>query len=112
MKFKVGDNVRITSGKEKGKEGVISRVFPQENTVIVEGLNLYVKNIKPYGGKSGERVRRERPLPAASITLINNKGEQDRIGYSVATDGKKTRIFKKTGKPVPEPKVEKKNNTK
>jgi len=112
MKFKVGDIVRVTAGKEKGKEGVISHTFPQENLVVVKGINLYVKHIRPYGGKSGERVKRERPLPTANITLLNNKGEQDRIGYSVATDGKKTRIFKKTGKPVPEPKVDRKTKSK
>ena len=107
MKFKLGDTVRVTAGKEKGKEGVINRTFPSDNTVSVAGLNLYVKHVRPFGGKAGERVRRERPLPTANITLINNKGEQDRIGYFLSKDGIKTRVFKKTGKPVPEPKIDK-----
>lgn len=101
MKFRIGDQVLVTAGKDKGKKGAIVKVLPKEEKVVVEGLNVYVKHIKPYGERAGERTRRERPLHAASVAILNDKGQQDRIGWSVAKDGTKQRIFKKTGKPVP-----------
>jgi hypothetical protein len=55
-------------------------------------------------GRAGSKNSIERPLPTAKVAIINDKGQADRIGYSVAKDGSKTRIFKKTGVVVPEPK--------
>lgn len=101
MKFKAGDQVLVTAGKEKGKKGTITKVFPEANKVLVEGINLYTKHVKPFAGQEGQRVRRERPLPTANVAVINDKGVADRIGYAVAKDGSKTRIFKKTGTAMP-----------
>ena len=97
MKFKVGDQVIVTAGKDKGKQGKITRVIPKENTVVVEGLNVYVKHIKPYGDRAGNRVQSERPLPTAKIAILNEAGKPDRIGYRIAKNGDKERIFKKSG---------------
>lgn len=105
MKFKVGDQVLVTAGKEKGKKGTISKVVLSENRVVVEGINLYTKHIKPFAGQEGQRVKRERPLPTANVAILNDKGQPDRIGYQVAKDGSKTRIFRKTGQAIPEPKA-------
>jgi large subunit ribosomal protein L24 len=102
MKFKVGDTVLVTGGKDKGKQGKIMRVLKDANKVVVEEVNLYVKHVKPMQGKAGERVKRPRPLPTANVAILNNEGKQDRIGYKVAKDGTKERIFKKTGKVIPE----------
>jgi len=102
MKFKVGDKILVTAGKDKGQKGEIVRVFPTQDKVIVKGLNMYSKHIKPVGDRSGDRVRRERPLWVAKIAIINDKGQVDRISYQVAKDGTKQRIFKKTGQPVPD----------
>jgi len=74
--------------------------------VVVEGANMYVKHVKPMGGRSGDKLSVERALSTAKIALVNDKGEVDRIGYKVAKDGSKTRVFKKTGAAVPEPKTE------
>lgn len=106
MKFKVGDTVLVTGGKDKGKQAKVLRVFPQDETVIVEEVNMYTRHIKPMAGRAGEKMRLPRPLPTAKVAIINDKGQADRIGYTVAKDGQKTRIFKKTGASVPEPKVE------
>jgi large subunit ribosomal protein L24 len=100
MKFIKGDRVVVTAGKDKGMQGTIVRVLPQENRVVVEGANFYTRHIKPMGERAGQRVRRERALPTASVAIINDKGQIDRIGYTVAKDGTKERIFKKTGQPV------------
>jgi large subunit ribosomal protein L24 len=106
MKFKVGDQVRVTAGKDKGKTGLISRVVVRTDRVVVTGMNTFTKHVKPTMGRAGERVVLERPLPTASIAIINEKGEVDRIKMSVAKDGSKTRLFAKTGAVVPTPKQE------
>lgn len=104
MKFKVGDTVLVTGGKDKGKKAEIIRVLPSSERVVVKDVNKYVKHIKPIQGRAGSKASIERPLPTAKVAIINDKGQQDRIGYKVATDGTKTRIFKKTGAVVPEAK--------
>lgn len=102
MKFKVGDTVIITAGKDKGKTGDIISVDALKETVVVGGANMYVKHIKPFNGQAGDKRQKERALPTAKIAILNDKDKPDRIGYVVAKDGTKTRIFKKTGNPVPE----------
>lgn len=104
MKFQVGDQVKITTGKDKGKTGTITRVIPGKNQVVVAGINLYAKHTRPMAGRPGEKVVLERPLEAAKIAILNDQSQLDRIGYSVDKKGNKTRIFKKTGKVIPEPK--------
>lgn len=101
MKFKVGDQVLVTSGKDKSKQGKIIKVFPETDRVLVEGVNMYVKHIRPYAGRSGDRVKKERPLSTAKVAIYNpDTKKADRVGYSVAKDGSKVRIFKKTGKTI------------
>lgn len=102
MKFKVGDEVRVTAGKDKGKTGKILKVDPQSQRVLVEGVNKYTKHIKPMMGRSGDKIVVERFLPTANVAILNDKGEADRIGYKKAKDGSKVRIYKKTGKAIPE----------
>lgn len=104
MKFKVGDEVLITGGKDKGKKGTIIKVLPAQEKVVVEGVNLYVKHMRPMGDRAGQKLTLPRPLPTAKVAIINDKGQADRIGYQITKDGQKTRVFKKTGKVVSEPK--------
>ena len=100
MKFKVNDNVEVTGGKDKGKHGKILKVFPKADKVLVAGVNMYVKHIKPVQGRAGERVRRERALHTASVAIVNpDTSKVDRIGYKTV-EGKKVRIFKKTGEEI------------
>ena len=67
--------------------------------LVVRGPKIYPRHIKPFGGKVGERVRRERPLDPAKVAIWNPTTEKaDRIGYQIKKDGTKVRIFKKTGK--------------
>ncbi len=100
MKIKTNDVVVVTGGKDKGKQGKVTKVFPKENTVVVGGLNMYVKHIKPIQGRAGEKIRRERALPMANVAILNEvTGKVDRVGYKVV-DGKKVRIYKKTGEVI------------
>lgn len=109
MKFKVGDQVLVTGGKDKGKKGRVIRVMSIAEKVVVEGVNLYSKHLKPIADRAGQKLSLPRPLPTAKVAIINDKGQADRIGYQVAKDGTKSRVFKKTGQPVPEPTPESKD---
>ena len=101
MRFKIGDEVLVTAGKDKGQRAKIIRVLPKAGKVVVQGVNMYTRHIKPVQGKVGERVRRERPLDPAKIAIWNPTTEKaDRIGYSTKKDGSKVRVFKKTGKEI------------
>lgn len=110
MKFKVGDKVLVTTGKDKGKKSTIIRVLPKVNKVVVEGLNMYVKHMRKTGEQAGQRIQRERALPVANVAILNDKDQPDRVGYQVAKDGSKERIFKKTGKVIPVVKESKKSS--
>lgn len=71
-KFKKGDEVLVTAGKDKGKTGKILRVFPKKDTVIVEGANLYKKHVKPTQNTKGGIVERERALATGKITHLQD----------------------------------------
>ncbi len=95
MKFKVNDQVIVTSGKDKGRKSKIIQVLPAKNQVLVEGVNMYTRHVRKMMGRPGEIIRRERPLPTAKVAIINDKGQADRVGY-VVEDGVKKRMYKKT----------------
>lgn len=100
MKLRVGDTVIVTGGKDKGKQGKVLRVLPTEDKVVVQGMNLYTRHFKPMMGQAGRRERKERALPTAKVAIFNPEtNAADRVGYKME-DGKKIRIFKKTGKNV------------
>lgn len=82
-KFKKGDVVLVTAGKDKGKTGEITKVFPKSDSVIVKGANLYKKHVKPTQDKEGGMVSRERPLSTGKISHTEG-------GKQVRFAGKKT----------------------
>ncbi len=97
MKFIIGDTVKITIGKDKGKTGSIKRVLPRVNQVVVENLNLYKRHLKPraQGGKSGI-ITKERPLDVAKVSLVCPRCHATtRVGYLVDSTGSKQRLCRK-----------------
>ena len=107
MKFKVGDRVLVTAGKDKGKKSVIVALLPKENKVVVKDVNMYYKHVKPFMDRPGEKARRERAMDVAKIAVLNDQDQVDRLAYRVTEAGKKERIFKKTGKVAKVEQVEK-----
>ena len=87
MKIKTGDNVRVMVGKDKGKEGKISQVFPDKNQVVVEGLNQRVKHLKPRGTQAGQRITFSAPMNASNVQMVGKNGP-GRVGYVVKECGK------------------------
>lgn len=96
MHVKTGDKVKVITGKDKGKEGVILKTFPKKDRVIVEGINIVKKHRKasqtnPTGGILEEAA----PIHVSNIMLIDAKtGEPTRVGSKVV-DGKKSPRFQK-----------------
>ena len=96
MHVKKGMSVKIISGNHKGAEGKILNVFPEENRVIVEGVNFRKRASRPtQENPSGGFVEREAPLHISNVMVLNN-GSPTRIGYKILDDGTKIRISKKT----------------
>lgn len=108
MKFQVGDKVVITAGKDKGKTSVITEVRPKDGSVIVKDMNMYTRHVRPYQDRSGEKVRKERPLTPGKFMILNDKNQPDRIQIKVAKDGSKERVFAKTQKAIPDNRAKKK----
>jgi len=98
MRLKKGDTVRILRGKDRGRTGKIEKIIPKKGKLIVEGLNIYKKHVKPQGeGKPGGIVEIARPLPIANVILVCPKcNKATRVGYSFEGK-KKVRVCKKCG---------------
>jgi large subunit ribosomal protein L24 len=98
MKLKTGDQIIVLRGKDKGRKGKIQQVLPRQGKVLVPGVNIYKKHLKPQGeGKPGGIIDKVFPLPVSSVALICPKCNQpSRVGYQLSK-GEKQRICKKCG---------------
>lgn len=70
MHVKKGDNVKVISGKDKGKSGVILRALPKENRVVIEGIAIAKRHMKGRAGKTGHIVERPRPVNASNVKRL------------------------------------------
>ena len=87
LHIRKGDNVRVIAGNEKGKEGKVLRVFPVKERVIVEGVNMRVRHMKPSQAyPQGGRVEREMSIHASNIMPLDRKGVPTRIGRKPIED--------------------------
>jgi len=102
MHVRKGDTVQIISGKEKGKIGEILETLPKQSKVIVKGVNIQTKHVKPQqDGESGQIVTQEAPLHSSNVMVYSEKKKvASRIGYTMTDEGRKVRILKKTGETV------------
>lgn len=94
MKIKKNDIVKIISGKDKGKKGKILQVLSKEDLIIVEGINMMAKNVRPKKqGEKGQVVRYNSPIKSSKALIICSKCNKPvKIGYMISKDGKKTRV--------------------
>ena len=98
-KIKKGDTVKVIAGKDKDKEGKVIAVNQKKNTVLVEGVNMVTKHIKPSAqNQNGGIIQKEAPIHASNV-MYSAKGEAVRVGFAVK-DGKKVRINKKNGEVI------------
>ena len=98
MKIKQGDKVVVIAGKDKGKEGKVLKTLRDSSKVIVEGVNIVKKHIKPNGGEDGRIAEIEAPLHVSNVMLYDDKVKKGtRVGYEIKK-GKKVRVSKKSDK--------------
>ena len=97
MFVKKGDKVKVITGKDKNKEGVVLAAFPKKDKVIVEGVNVVKKHQKPsQAAPQGGIVEMEAPIHVSNVMVIDSTGVAGRVGYK-EVDCKKVRVSKKTG---------------
>jgi len=91
-----GDQVEVLAGKDKGKKGKIEKVLPGKGVVVIKGINMYKRHVKPQGqAKQGGIVTASRPIALCKVAVICSKcGKKTRVGYEVAK-GEKVRICRK-----------------
>ena len=96
IKIKKGDEVIVTVGKNKGKLGKILKVIPKNNKVIVSGINLAKKHMKPDNKQAGGITEKEMPMHISNVSFYDKGLKKGiKIGYSFLKDGSKVRIKKK-----------------
>ena len=89
LKLKIGDNVKVTTGKDKGREGKIEKVIPKKNAVIIAGVNMYKRHVKGQQGQKGGIYDLPRPLNIAKIALICPHCKmQSRVSFKIEKDTK------------------------
>ena len=102
MNFKVGDEVVVITGSDKGKKGKIIKTLKAENKVIVEGVHVVKKHQKPTGQETGGIIEKEAPIHASNVMLIDPKTKKrTRVGHTTdEKSGKKIRISKKSNEKI------------
>ena len=100
MKIKKGDVVKVISGSYSGKEGRVLKVMIDKDRLVVEGINMLKKHMRPdQENPQGSIVEKEGSIHVSNVQLIDG-GKSTKIGYKISSDGKKNRFSKKTGKNI------------
>jgi large subunit ribosomal protein L24 len=100
MKIRKGDNVVVITGRDKGKSGSVLRVFPTENRVLVQGVNMVKRHTRPRPGQSGGIVEKENPIHASNVALADPKDNKPtRVGFKTV-DGRKLRVARRSGEMI------------
>ncbi len=99
MHVRKGDTVQVISGRDKGKVGEILQALPKSSKVVVQGVNIRTKHVKPQQeGESGQITTFEAPIHSSNVMLYSEKEKvASRVCYTFTDDGKKVRMLKKTG---------------
>ena len=98
FKIKKGDRVRVLQGKDRGKEGEVSRVIPEAGKVIVDGLNVAKKHQRATRATmQGGIIDKEMPIPISNLTLLAADGKPTKVGYRFDDKGNKVRVARRTG---------------
>ncbi|MGF1596064.1 MAG: 50S ribosomal protein L24 [Acidimicrobiales bacterium] len=103
MKIRKGDRVRVLSGKDRHKEGVVAVAFPATGKVIVEGVNTARRHTKPRSAEEpGGIIDKDMPLDVSNVAILSpSDGNPTRVGYRIEGD-RKIRVCRRTGVEIPE----------
>jgi large subunit ribosomal protein L24 len=101
-KIRKGDQVIVTTGRDKGKRGTVS-LRVDENKIVVDGVNVAKKHVKPnpLKGTTGGVVDKTMPIHQSNVAIFNPAtGKADRVGIKLVDGGKKIRVFKSSGEEI------------
>ena len=101
-KIRKGDQVIVLTGRDKGKRGAVMQRVDDDH-VIVEGINMVKKHVKPnpMKGTTGGVIDKTMPINQSNVAIFNPAtGKADRVGAKILADGKKVRIFKSSGEEI------------
>ena len=106
MKIKKGDHVIVIAGRDNGREGTVIAAFPDQQKLLVQGVNMIKKNTKidyqgRRGAKEGGIIHQEAPIHVSNVQLIDPDTKKPaRAGYRRGDDNKKVRISRPSGKDI------------
>ena len=96
-KIKKGDKVVILAGKDKGKTGSVTQIFPTETKATVQGLNLVRRHTKQTASNDAGIFTKEAPIHLSNLAVADKNGKPTRVGFKINDDGTKVRVAKSTG---------------
>jgi len=101
-KIKKGDHVVVLSGKDKGRKGEVTKVFPKEERVIVSGVKMVKRHVRPTQWDPDGGIRSfEAPVHVSNVAHIDPKdGKPTRVGFKTLKDGSKVRVAKRSGEVI------------
>ena len=101
-KIRKGDQVIVTTGRDKGKRGTVTQRVDEER-IVVDGVNVAKKHVKPnpLKGTQGGVVDKVMPIHQSNVAIYNAAtGKADRVGVKLLADGKKVRVYKSSGEEI------------
>mgnify|MGYP005648822383 FL=1 len=100
IKIKTGDNVKVVTGNNKGSEGKVLKIVSDKNRLIVEGVNMVKKHMKPNAqNPQGGIIEKEASIHVSNVSLLTSTGESTKVGYRM-DDNKKVRFSKKSNEVI------------
>ena len=104
MKVKKGDTVLVIAGKDKGAKGKVIQAYPENDRVLVEGVNRIKKHTRvtqtQRGAQSGGIVTQEAPIHVSNVMVVDSDGKPARVGYRTNDDGRRVRVSRRNGKDI------------
>ena len=98
FKIKKGDTVQVTAGRNKGQRGTVKKVLLDDAKVIIDGVNVVIRNLRPDYRHPEGSYQKEMPIHISNVSLIDPTTDKPaKVGYKLNEDGNKVRYFKKSG---------------
>lgn len=98
FKIKKGDTVQVMTGKSKGQRGIVKQVFLEDRKIIVENVNVVVRNVKPDYKHPQGSYKKEMAIDISNVSLIDPSNDKPaKVGFKINETGDKVRYFKKSG---------------
>lgn len=101
FKIKKGDRVIVRTGSDKGKVGTVLKVLSKTSSLLVEGVKIVKRHMKPTQNSAGGIIEKEAKIHISNVALLNSKDNTaTKVGYRILEDGSKVRFAKKSGENI------------